>query len=300
MHPVLRFVNERLGPPPRRFRRDEWPDLVISVPAWADQDEINVIFRDQRFLYKEGEIVWGAIVQANGLLYRHGVSNCPATVIYSRHPDIDDDPGLLREFAMRLGRLKTRETDDPDDDRYGAMLADEMQRAMRWRAPERHTDGLPVYSTTVMVCRRHIPDGILAGPYFPLLRHRDTVATLIVPFWFWPRGFRDAWEADARRSGRDGPWVTISDRAVHEIRKIAREQGMRGDEWLLRAFVEVRDEGLQRAVRLDIDRDYDRQRDRVFEANGIRIVMDRREANELRGLEIDFVEDAGQAGFRLI
>jgi Fe-S cluster assembly iron-binding protein IscA len=300
MHPALAFVNDRLGPPPRRFRRDEWPDLVIAMPAWANDDDINVVFRDQRVLYKEGEVVWGAIVQANMLLYRHGVANCPATVIYSRHPDIDDDPAVLRKIALRLGGLKVRGAEDADEDRYRVMLLDERQRAMRWRAPERCTDGLPVYSTTVMVCRRHIPGGILAGPYFPLLRHRDTVATLIVPFWFWPRGFRDAWAADAERAGRNDPWVTISDRAVDEVRKISRQQGMRGDEWLLRAFVEVRDEGLQRAVRLDINRDYDRERDRVFEANGIRIVMDRREMDELHGLEIDFVIDAGQAGFRLI
>src|SRR5438874_2102575 len=114
MHPVLEHVSERLGPVPRRFRRDEWPDLVISRPAWVADDDIGVIFQDQRYLYKEGEVVWGAFVQANMLLYKHGATNCPATVIYSRHPDVDDDPALLREFALRLGRLKSTKSDDDD------------------------------------------------------------------------------------------------------------------------------------------------------------------------------------------
>jgi Fe-S cluster assembly iron-binding protein IscA len=296
MHPILDRVCDRLGDPPRNFRRDEWPDLVIPEPAWAADDDIRVIFRDQRFLYEEGEVVWGAFVQANNVLSRPGPGNHPGTLIYCRHPDVDDDPGLLLDIARRLGRLKEEASDDPDEERYGRMLADEMKRAMRWRAPETLTDGLPVYSTSVMVCRRHIPGRILVRTHVPILRHRDTVATLIVPHRFWPRPFREEWAVQATEMAARWPeWVRVTDRAADRASEIARDGGVQ--RWCVRVWIDRSADGTRQSVRLDLDQDFDDVRDRLFQVSGVTVAMARQQADELRGIEIDYFDDGRQRGF---
>lgn len=299
MHHVLRHVNDELGTPPRRFRREEWPELLISMPSWMPGDDMEVIFKDQRFLYEEGEVVWGTFVQANGLLYSHGALNCPATFIYSRHEDVDRQPALLRDVARLVHELRGREWDDPDEQRYGDMLENERMRAMRWKVPDSRSLGLPVYSTTVMVCRRHLPGGVLIRRTMPMLRHRDTVATIIVPHWFWPRSFRESWAEEVERDHGHSPWVTMTDAFANEIEQIARKQGYR-DEWYLRPYIEVRDGGMERAIRLVFDTNYNPDRDRAFRVNGILVAISRRDADELRGLEFDITNHEKEGCYRLI
>jgi Fe-S cluster assembly iron-binding protein IscA len=297
MHPTLAHVLDNLGPQPRRFRREEWPDLTIPEPSWIGDDDMAVIFKDQRFLYAEGEVVWGTFVQANAVLSRPGPSNAPGTLIYSRHAEIDDDPRLLQTFARRLGALKHDESENEDEQRYGEMLYDEMKRAMRWRAPETCTSGLPVYSTSVMVCRKHLPRRVLIRTPVPILRHRDTVATIIVPCWFWPRRFREKWEISADELiGQNTPWVTVTDVAADFILRTAQEQNLRG-RWCVRVRFVRSDDGSRESIKLDIDLDYDEQHDRLFRMEGFIVAFDRRQAEELRGVEIDFVDDGNRKGF---
>jgi hypothetical protein len=286
MYPILRHIDEELGPPPRRFSRDEWPDLAIPEPTWIRRDDMAIIYDDLRFLYKEGEIVWGAYVQANQLLFRRGFSNCPATFIYSRDPEIDDDPERLAAIATRLFQLKGGTWKDPDAQRYGDMLADERKRAMRWRAPETMTGDLPVYSTSVMVCRRHLPERVLASRYMPLLRHRDTVATLVVPHWFWPKPFRDRWAAAANVTAADQRWVTVDPRAAVWLRELAARDRMPPD-WCLRIEVVRSEDGTRESTRWGIFADVNPERDRLFQVSGIQVAIKERFADELRGITIE-------------
>jgi hypothetical protein len=295
MHPVLEYVTEQLGRRPRQFRHEIWRTLMIPEPSWAAKDDMGVIFRDQRFLYKEGEVVWAAYVQANVLLFRRGVDNCPGTFIYSRHPDIDDDPGLLDEIAERLGELKHRDSARQDERRYGDMLRDERMRAMRWLAPERLTDGLPVYSTSIMVCRRHIPERVLARRVVPILRHRDTVATLIVPRLFWPDRFRDTWADAAARATAGQPWVTIEPEAADYVRQLAREKRL-PEGWCLRLEYQYSEDGMTQRVAWDLFLSCGEANDRVFEVSGIRVAIRDHWVDDFRGVEIRFVEDGGQKG----
>jgi iron-sulfur cluster assembly protein len=299
MHSILSEIYDRLGDPPRRFDRDEWPDLLIPEPAWAKNDDLAVVFDDQRFLYKEGEVVWGAYVQANRAAFRPGPADHPGTLVYSRHPDVDDDPTLLMRFASRLHALKDRNSDDPDEQRYGDMLRDEFERAMRWRAPPTLTDGLPVYSTSVMACRKHLPGGLLARTLVPILRHRDTVATLIVPHWFWPRSLAVEWAREAAGVAAASPdWVTVTPAAAAKLRELAvREKLAPG--WCARLWIDRGADGRGRALKLDLDVQSDEAKDRVFHIDGVTVAMDRREADELRGAAIGYYEDERQRGFTI-
>lgn len=286
MHPILRHVQDALGERPRRFTREEWPDLVIPEPSWMRRDEMAVIYDDLRFLYKEGEVVWGAYVQANQLVYRRGFANCPSTFIYSRHPDIDDDPDRLAAIATRLFGLKAGGSHDPDERRYGRMLANERERAMRWRAPETLTDGLPIFSTSVMVCRRHIPERVLALRTVPLLRHPDTVGTLIVPHWYWPQPFRDRWAARANETTADQRWVTVHPRASVWLREMA-ERDHASPDWVLRIEPVRSEDGSKETTRWGVFADADPNHDRLFQVSGIRVAIHEKHAEELKGITVE-------------
>jgi hypothetical protein len=290
MHPILHAVHQRLGEPPRQFERDEWPTLMIPEPSWIRRrdDELAVIFDDQRFLYKHGEVVWGAYVQANQLLFRRGLANCPATFVYSRHPDIDDDPDRLVAIAQRLFQLKGERWKDDAEQRYGDMLADEWERAMRWRAPRTLTENLPVTSTSLFVCRRHLPERVLAMRYMPLLTHADTPATLVVPHWFWPKPFTDRWTAAANEITADQRWVTVHPRAAVWLREMADRDRMPPD-WCLRIEVVRSEDRTRESTRWGIFADVDPEHDRLFQVSGIRVAINERFADELRGITVELV-----------
>ena len=203
---ILDEVRKLLGPPPRRALRF-WQKsyLRLSAPQWLrgrPKDELWEIYRRQDLLWKEGEVVWGAWVQANKLLLSPGPHDSPATAIYSWDGRIDDRIGALLDIATRLGRLKGAEVANAGERRYGRMLADEHDRAMALPVPATVASPWNMTSTTVMVCRKHLPRGILAGRFFPLLTHPKTAATVIVPSRFWPDGFRGVWEAHAPAAPR--------------------------------------------------------------------------------------------------
>ncbi|MSR54282.1 MAG: hypothetical protein EXS09_13460 [Gemmataceae bacterium] len=101
------------------------------------------------------------------------------------------------------------------------------------------------------------------------------------------------------RSHGQSAWATMTDGFADEMERSARKQGYRG-EWYLRAYVEVRDGGRERAIRLDFDTNFDPDRDRAFRVNGIRVVFSRLDAVELRGIEFDFTDPEKHGCYQLI
>lgn len=295
MNSILDYINNQLGPVPRRFPRADWPSLTIPEPSWAATDDMGVIFKDQRFLFEQGEVVWAARIQANSLLFKRGIDNCPATYIYSRHPDIDDNPNLLATIAVRLASLKRRNSDREDEQRYGDMLRNERKRAMRWRVTEHLTGGIPVYSTSIMVCRKHIPERTLGPQLVPLLRHMSTVATVIVLHKFWPRKLRESWASAIEQSTAGQPWVSITPEAIEYVREYAREKGLRGS-WFMRVEVQQSDDESREKHAWDVFPNYDPEKDRLFELEGIRLVIHKYWVNALRGLQISLFDNGVKKG----
>jgi hypothetical protein len=47
--------------------------------------------------------------------------------------------------------------------------------------------------SSFVAIRSHLPDGILAGAWFPVLIHPSSVVPMIVPSTFWPPALLAAW-----------------------------------------------------------------------------------------------------------
>jgi hypothetical protein len=175
--------------------------LRVRPPGWFPQtDDLMEVYRRQGTLMREGDIVWGALVQANAHLFQPGPDDHPAMAIHSEDPYFEDDPARLAAVARRLSELKGTTPDDPGERRWAEMITDEMERGMGWVAPKSCTGGRQVISTGFMVFRRHLPDGVLRCGWFPLLTHPETPAVMIVPSKYWPPDLVRIWSA----GGKDG------------------------------------------------------------------------------------------------
>ncbi|WP_211280276.1 hypothetical protein [Streptomyces lushanensis] len=181
-----------LGSAPRSF---SWIDrrryLRIPEPRWMRpnaNDPLREILREQDSLLREGRLVWGALVQANTLLFQPGKDDHPAEVVYSPDAaDFDNNPVRLLDIARSLYSLKGTEQSDPELMAFSEHLANEMERGMRMPLPHKLTAGATVYNTAVLISRRHLPDGVLHSSVFPLIIHPEkTAMTMMLPSRYWP------------------------------------------------------------------------------------------------------------------
>jgi hypothetical protein len=164
-------------------------------PFLRAADPLNEIYRQLEKLLLDGEVVWGALVQANNLLFKAGPHDHPALTVYAADRSFDYRPSDLQAMARRLFRLKNTTTADRAERRLADAITDEMERGMGWMVPKSLTGGHEILSTTFMVFRSHLPGRRLQSSLFPLLIHADTQAVLIVPSTYWPPGLVRHWSA---------------------------------------------------------------------------------------------------------
>ncbi|MCC6698235.1 MAG: hypothetical protein IT365_21610 [Candidatus Hydrogenedentes bacterium] len=198
MRDTIETIRAQFGKVPRSFGFLARRYVRIKPPNWMDSDDdLMEIYRQQDLLIREGEIVWAAVVQANELLFDKGPEDHPAMVVYCPDRSVDSRPEWLGELASYLFDLKNTTPQDAGERQLADMITDELERGLGWTVPASITGGMVVRSTSVMVIRRHLPGGVLAETFLPLLIHPDTVATMIVPYKYWPG------RADARSESRN-------------------------------------------------------------------------------------------------
>lgn len=167
--------------------------LLMKTPSWMKPtDGLAEIYRQQTRLLREGRIVWGALVQANNQLFEPGPMDLPAMLVYSLDPHFDARPAELREIGAKVFALKGTQPADPELASLARLITDEVDRSMGLRLPPVFT-ACEMRSAVFMVCREHIPSGVLTSGKFPILTHPDTAAVMIVPFEFWPAELTVLW-----------------------------------------------------------------------------------------------------------
>lgn len=194
---VLDSIADALGPIPRRigWSRRYWK---MRTRAWPfESNAVRDIVEPQKLLLREGQMAWGAIVQANDILFSndgpHAQTNAPAVVVYSEDEKGLSDPQPLLEVANRLFRFKTVRSADDDARRIGAVLADERVRRLYERVPPQFSPAYPTRIAGIYVDRSHLPRRRLHGAFLPLLiLPGRTKGVMIVPWFLWPRNFLEA------------------------------------------------------------------------------------------------------------
>ncbi|UOD31301.1 hypothetical protein INH39_06190 [Massilia violaceinigra] len=171
--------------------KDDFEVLRGADPGWLAADPLGVILEGQLDLLAEGTVVWGAMVQANTLLFAPGLDDCPGDLLYSRDPHFDSRPQALKRIARAVSAHKS-ETAAGAFRIIGRNLAAETVRSFDLPVPDLLTDQ-EVLMSSYMMFRKHLPGRILGGGGFPVLIHHEVRAVMIVPDWFWPPHLLKMW-----------------------------------------------------------------------------------------------------------
>ena len=178
---------------PRRPGLLERLYLRVRPPGWCRTDDLMIVYQDSGKLLREGSVVLAVLVQANVLLFERGADDAPANVIYTTDHDAEQPVVRMLGVAQKLFSLKGAKPEDPDEARFARMVSYELGRDFRITVPESLSGGLDLTYTTIMVHRKHLPDGRLVAPYFPLLIHAESRAAMILPARYWPDDFLEEW-----------------------------------------------------------------------------------------------------------
>jgi hypothetical protein len=193
MKQALVNVREALA----KWRRLATPTDFLAVrgagPGWVRGHALEENVAQQVLLLQKGDVVWGALLQANNALFKPGPDDLPGAILYSRDAYFDARPQALRAIARTLFGYKG--ADAPQSVRpITEWLANEREMAFNLPVPPDLTTH-PAFATGMLFFRKHLPEQVLAGAWMPLLTHTETRAVMVAPRQFWPRELVARWKA---------------------------------------------------------------------------------------------------------
>ncbi len=179
----LAHVRDTLATWRRMASKADYDAMRPPEDAWLRSDSLGEILTRRDLLLERGQVVWAALVQANSELFQEGPDNLPAALAYSVDPHFDGRPQALRYLARTLFAQRGTQA-PPHVQRITGFLEDELERAYNIVVPVEMTEHETLISA-FMVYRQDVPEGVLAGAWFPALTHPDTPALMIAPRRFW-------------------------------------------------------------------------------------------------------------------
>lgn len=201
MDAILEECRKRFGEPPRSFTwwdRWSWNRLRTMRPAWCTpEDSLYTFFQNRDELQRNGVIVLAHLVQANSELFEPGYADLPGDVVYCLDPDRDISLGELARIARALFALKSKNVPDPEEQRIGDHLANELTRSFGWPVPASISPDLPCATSTIFITREHLPGERLQNVFFPLLlMPKEPRVAMPLPSRYWPPHFARSWQRE--------------------------------------------------------------------------------------------------------
>lgn len=195
---LLQACRNNFGQAPRNFGLwTKWTYLHVPRPDWLQRnrlDTIDPLFREMPEIYRNGNVVWGATVQANALMFEPGPDSCPGAVVFDPNPDADTDPDELLELGPCLHHLRDETPDDPAAAAIGEVLDAEFERPFGWKVPPTLAPNGDVRLSTIFFVRKHIPGGVLRGRFFPLVvLPKPPYRPMMLPSRYWPKLLLHYW-----------------------------------------------------------------------------------------------------------
>lgn len=176
--------------------------LQIIAPYWLIEDKLVRQMQQLPTLYRKGRVVWGALIQANNLLFSpENPSSCPGEVLYD--PTGRTEPSVLMDTAHQLFTLKTADITETDQQAYANHLKDERTRTLGMDCPN-SISTLPLKMSSMYFWRVHLPNAMLSLSYFPILIHDDCDGAItLLPARFWSKDFYQRWLDSAQQEHGD-------------------------------------------------------------------------------------------------
>jgi hypothetical protein len=192
--PLLASTRSLIGPSPRELPGDVLLRLRPDRPAWMREDDaLHASYRAFNDILARGDLTWGYVVQANGVLWQPGRAPAPALLVHGVDPDDDPVPSTLEQTARRIGGLRGAKPLDADWARLAREVEHEAGRPLRQPVPSSLAPGPAVALSTVLVYPRQLPRLHLVCGLLPLLLHRRSDALIVLPDTFWADDLRRTW-----------------------------------------------------------------------------------------------------------
>ncbi len=171
---------------PRRFKSEHKVRLGF-LQKMFDKELAQQVAK-AKLLFSEGQIVWGAIVQANALMFEPGRGNLPGAMLFSTDLRMDDRPSLLTDCAAGLFSYKGKKNlGDPALQAFADRLQNELSRPLGMEVPSRLTGNIACQMSVIQFERKHLPGGTITSRFMPILTHRDTPSIMVLPCKYWPK-----------------------------------------------------------------------------------------------------------------
>jgi hypothetical protein len=189
-----KFINKLARPFGQPGPLERWY-LHIRPPRWcsAEKDDLLMIYREQKKLLLEGQVALAMLVQANERLFHKGTVDAPANIIYTTETSFENPLSKLLEIAQKLFSLKGTRPENAAELKFAQMLSYDYSRDFRVTVPDTLAQGMDVTYTTIMIHRKHLPEGYLSNVFFPLLIHPESRASMILPARYWSEEMLEAW-----------------------------------------------------------------------------------------------------------
>lgn len=167
------------------------PPFLLKNPS----DELEIMFSNLDRLFKEGVVVWGAIVQANSLLFQSDKKqSCPAVMVYSLTAPLEIDPQKLMVIASALFDLKGADLSDPGEAAIGDSLAKEKTRSYGIEVPKSVSPDLPCKLSPTFFERKQLPGGCIRAKVMPAVASPvEPYVILPLPSKYWDDDYMRTW-----------------------------------------------------------------------------------------------------------
>lgn len=232
----LRRAGEAFGLAPRRFNWFRRLALRIPRPKWltdpAARPELHAIVAQQAEIWRDGEVVWGALITADDAAFRPGVDDLAAVALYSFDPNcaanllglvqaaaqianmitqtnLSESPSFKSSpevgqatpaaapHALPILQQITQPAGEAESISPRARLKANLASPSRYEVPKALTAGITMFATTVLARRLHLPRRRITNGYFPLVIRRDCPEALILPNRYWPETVLEDWQHGA-------------------------------------------------------------------------------------------------------
>jgi hypothetical protein len=178
----------------RLLQGGRWMKQVRTEPSAsmaAGADPVRVFYEKQETLFRKGRIGWGALVEIDPAALRSGADDLPGVLLHSEDEHFDARPAELAAIGQRLMELRAI-GGVSEASRFSHLVRNDAGRPLGLQVPASLSAKEPVLSS-FMAIRAHLPGGVLAGQWFPVLMHPSSLVPMIVPATFWPPALLAAW-----------------------------------------------------------------------------------------------------------
>ena len=196
----IQECREKFGRAPRNISLyNRMTYFRVTKPLWLwlnRSDKLHTLLRNKRSLFNNGVVVWGQVVQANNLLFRHGYEDCPGEIVYSLNRTLHSDGRQMQRIASRLFALKGTKPADPSLRKIADYLTDEYTRVFGLDVPKIISPSLKCKISTTFFVRKHLPNQRLCKTLLPVVLSTSAPNILMpLPERYWPDSLLQWWSS---------------------------------------------------------------------------------------------------------